>query len=118
MSDATSSPAAVIEAYAKGTANRDIALLKTVFHPNAVMTGWLGPDFLHGGPEPFFAALEANEVGPEYASETTSLEVTDKIATASTTETHLLGMSFTNLFHLAQLDDGSWRITSKLFRHH
>ena len=114
----TQTPEAVIEAYTVGTRTRNVALLKQVFHENAVMTGWLGPNFLHGGPEPFFGALEANEVGPDYASRTVAIDVTDKVAIARTEEQNLLGMSFTNDFHLAQLDDGTWRITSKLFRHH
>jgi hypothetical protein len=117
MKDATTSPEALVEAYAKGTATRDIALLESIFHEDAVMTGYLGPNFLNGGPEPFYGALEANEVGDDYRSETTSLLVTDKIASATTEEKNLLGMDFTNHFHMAQLDDGSWRITSKLFRH-
>lgn len=118
MAKATETPQAVIDAYTQGTRTRDIALLKSVFHEGAVMTGWLGPNFLHGGPEPFCGALEGNEVGPDYASQTTALVVTDRIACATTEEQNLLGMAFTNHFHLAQLEDGTWRITSKLFRHH
>ena len=118
MSDHTSSPRAVVEAYVEGTRNRDIGLLKGIFHSDSKMTGWLGPDFLNGGPEPFYGALEGNEVGDDYGAEIVSVNETDKIATAELAETNLLGMSFTNHFHIAQLDDGSWRITSKLFRHH
>ena len=114
----TATPQDVIDAYTRGTRTRDIGLLKSIFHENAVMTGWLGPSFLHGGPAPFFGALEANEVGDDYAAQTTALVVTDRIAVATTEEQNLLGMQFTNHFHLAQLEDGTWRITSKLFRHH
>ncbi|MEL6801006.1 MAG: hypothetical protein AAFO80_14090 [Pseudomonadota bacterium] len=45
---------AAVEAYIEGTRTRDVALLKTVFADGAVMTGYLGPDLLHGGPEPFY----------------------------------------------------------------
>ncbi|MEM8654445.1 MAG: nuclear transport factor 2 family protein [Pseudomonadota bacterium] len=117
MSDATSSPKTVVDAYIKGTATRDIPLLKSIFHGNAVMTGWLGPDLLHGGPEPFYGALEGNEVGDDYSAEITTLQVDDKIATASITERNLLGMSFENHFQMVQLGDGTWRLSSKLFRH-
>ncbi len=114
----TSSPRSVIEAYIEGTRTRDVSLLKIIFHDDAVMTGWLGPDFLNGGPEPFYGALEANEVGSDYSAEITALNEEDKIASGSITEKNLLGMSFDNHFHLVQLNDGSWRITSKLFRHY
>lgn len=117
MTDATASPDAVINAYTTGTATRDIALLKSIFHEDAVMTGYLGSDFLNGSPEPFYQALEANEVASDYSSYTSDLTVTGKIACATTKEQNLLGLDFTNHFHLAQLEDGTWRITSKLFRH-
>ncbi|KIC49860.1 nuclear transport factor 2 family protein [Tateyamaria sp. ANG-S1] len=118
MTDVTASARAVVEAYIEGTRTRDIDLLRTVFHDGAVMTGWLGPDLLHGGPEPFYGALEANEVGDDYSGEITGLKVDDKIATASITERNLLGMSFENHFQIIQLDDGTWRISAKLFRHY
>ena len=117
MSDATSSPKAVVEAYVTGTRTRDVALLKEIFHDSAMMSGWLGPDLLAGGPEPFYGALEANEVGADYTAEITDLTEMEQIATATLEEQNLLGLSFTNLFHMVRQPDGTWRITSKLFRH-
>ena len=117
MPDATTTPKDVVEAYIKGTATRDIALLKSIFHDDAVMTGWLGPDLLHGGPDPFYAALEANEVGDDYDAGITALQVDDRIATASIEERNLLGMSFENHFQMVQMADGTWRLSAKLFRH-
>jgi hypothetical protein len=72
---------------------------------------------LCGGPEPFYGALEANEVGSDYSSEIVSITEDDTIASAELREANLLGLSFTNHFHMVRLDDGSWRIASKLFRH-
>ena len=117
MTDPTQSPRAVVEAYIAGTANRDVDLLKSIFHGGAVMAGWLGPDLLTDGPEPFYGALEANEVGSDYTADIVSIDVADRIATAELAETNLLGLSFTNHFQLVQLADGTWRITAKLFRH-
>ena len=117
MTDHFSSAEAVIEAYAVGTRTCDVALLKEIFDDNAVMVGWLGPDFLNGGPEPFFGAREANDVGDDYTSETLHVTVAGKVATAETRETNLLGLSFNNYFQLAQRPDGTWRLISKLFRH-
>lgn len=117
MTDVTASPQAVVDAYIAGTAKRDIALLERIFHDQAVMTGWLGADLLHGGPEPFYGALEANEVGDDYSAQITNLQVDDKIAVASITEQNLLGLSFDNHFQIVQLDDGTWRLSAKLFRH-
>jgi len=118
MSDHTTTPKAVVEAYIHGTKTRDVALLKTIFADGAKMTGYLGPDLVQDGPEPFYGALEANEVGGDYTAEITALTEADKIASASIVEKNLLGMSFDNHFHLMQLEDGTWRIASKLFRHY
>ncbi len=117
MSDSTKSPNAVIMAYALATQTRNIALLKEIFHEDAVMTGWLGPDFLHGSPEPFYAALEANEVSDTYASRTVRIEESGRVAIAETHEIDLFGMSFQNDFHMVQVEDGRWQLTSKLFSH-
>jgi len=110
-------PRAAVEAYVEGTRTRNIELLKEVFAEGAVMTGYLGPDLLHGGPEPFYGALEANEVGEDYASEITQLTEDATIATAHLHEDNLLGLSFDNHFHLVKLAEGSWKISAKLFKH-
>ena len=107
---------AIIEQYRAGTRNADISILKNIFHPNAIMTGYLGPDLLVGSPQPFFDHLAANPVAPEYRSEIVHLEVTGRTATARLIEDHLYGMSFVNDFHLL-LSDGRWSIVSKLFHH-
>ncbi|MEM9474965.1 MAG: nuclear transport factor 2 family protein [Pseudomonadota bacterium] len=108
---------AAVEAYITGTRTRDIALLKTVFAEGAVMTGYLGPDLLHGGPEPFYGALEANEVGDDYAATIVDVSEEGAIATAKITEENLLGLSFVNHFQLIRLPDGGWKISAKLFKH-
>ncbi|GIT91534.1 hypothetical protein JANAI62_19910 [Jannaschia pagri] len=114
MSDAIRS---VLDRYTEGTRTRDIDTLKGVFHPQAIMSGWLGPDYLMGGPQPFFDALAANEVGPDYASQVESVTEDGPIATAVVAEQNLLGLSFTNHFHLTRQPDDTWLITAKLFRH-
>ncbi len=108
---------AVLDRYTEGTRTRDVAMLRATFHPQATMSGWLGPDYLMGGPQPFLDAIAGNEVGPDYASEITALEVDGTIATATVTERNLLGMHFTNHFHLTRQPDETWLITAKLFRH-
>ena len=108
--------AAVLRLYEDGTRERDEDTLRAVFHEDAVMSGWLGPDFLVGGPEPFYAALRAQEVGPDYTARITAIEVTGATARARTVEDALFGLSFVNDFHLARGPEG-WRIVSKLFHH-
>ncbi|MBY5935202.1 nuclear transport factor 2 family protein [Tateyamaria omphalii] len=107
---------AIVNTYIKGTADRDVDLLKTVFHENAVMAGYLGPAKLIGSPQPFYDHLTANEHGPGYVAKITHIAVTGRTAVARIVEDSLYGMSFVNDFHLMN-DDGSWVITAKLFHH-
>ncbi|QBF29754.1 nuclear transport factor 2 family protein [Thalassococcus sp. S3] len=106
--------AQVATAYTVATRNRDVAGLKQLFHENAVMSGYLGPDLMVGGPEPFYDHLSANEVSPDYQSALLSVEVTGMTACARVAESNLFGMSFVNDFHFVKTKDG-WLITSKLF---
>ncbi|MEL6517053.1 MAG: nuclear transport factor 2 family protein [Pseudomonadota bacterium] len=108
---------AAVEAYIDGTRTRDVVLLKTVFAEGAVMTGCLGPDLFHGGPEPFYGALEANEVGDDYTATIVDVTETGAIATGQLAEDNLLGLSFLNHFQLVRLPEGGWKISAKLFKH-
>ena len=108
---------AVLDRYAEGTRTCDVEMLRGAFHPQATMSGWLGPDDLMGGPQPFLDAIAGNEVGPDYASEVAALEVDGPVATATLTERNLFGPDFVNHFHLTRQPDEAWLITAKLFRH-
>lgn len=113
----TDAVAAVLAAYTQGTRSRDTAAIRRIFHPNAVMVGYLGPNLTDGGIDPFLAALEGNAVGPDYASAITSIQVTGATASATVVEDNLFGLSFVNHFHLIRQSSGAWVITSKLFHH-
>ncbi|MEJ8572473.1 nuclear transport factor 2 family protein [Microbaculum marinum] len=114
--DETAAVRAVVSDYIRGTAESDPALLRSVFHEAAVMSGYLGPDLLLGGPEPFFEAVGARKVGPDYSAEITEISVLGRTATATVVEDNLYDLSFVNAFHLLKVD-GAWTITSKLFHH-
>lgn len=114
--DDTLAVKAVVDNYIKGTAESDHELLRSLFHETAVMSGYLGPDLLLGEPEPFFAGIAQNKVGPEYKGEVIEISVVGRTAKASVIEDNLYGMSFVNTFHLLNVD-GNWTIMSKLFHH-
>ncbi len=108
---------AVVKKYISGTGTCDVALLKSVFHENAVMSGYLGPAKLIGSPQPFYDHLQANpHADDSYTCEIVLVSVTGRTAIARLVEDNLYGMSFINDFHLIN-DDGKWVIASKLFHH-
>lgn len=109
----------VIDAYIKGTFTADTALLKEVFHPDAIMTGYLGEDLLLGTPQPFIEDIGSQpsmeSLGHPYQAEVTAKVITGQIAEVTVKETGFRGeASLEDHFHL--FNDGTrWFIISKLF---
>lgn len=107
---------AVIDEYVAASAARDVDRLKSIFHPQALMSGYLGDQSLIGSPQPFFDAVQHAPPGAKngYRAEITQIEVTGRVASATLKEQNFLGMNFTDYFHLAKLG-GRWTIVSKTF---
>lgn len=118
MPNSNSSPEEVIKTYIRGTFEGDVAVLKSVFHPDAHMAGFLGGEASHGTPQPFLDVIGANpsvkSSGAPYETEITYLQMDGDIANATLVERGLLGMTFTNHFQLMR-EDGQWRIVSKTY---
>jgi hypothetical protein len=108
---------AVIEEYVAACRVRSVDRLKMIFHPDALMSGFLGDQRLVGSTQPFYDALQhapADPPGSRYDAEITSVDVTGRVACATLQEHGFLGLDFTDYFHLAQID-GQWKIVSKTF---
>jgi hypothetical protein len=76
-------------------------------------------DFLIGSPEPFFQAIaspppEAPTNAGNYKGEITEVDVSAEIATVAVKEVGLMGLNFTNYFHLVKVGDKRL-IVSKTF---
>ena len=109
----------LLDSYAKAVYQADIQTLKEIFHPAAVMNGYLGDKLLVGSPEPFLADIGGRppmaESGAPFKTEWTAVHVSGRTATATLEETGFFGSGhFVNYFHLL-LDGGEWRIVSKTF---
>lgn len=112
--------AATLEKYIQGSLNADVALLKTIFHPQAAMFGYLGPNLLVGSPEPFFAHLASGpslaQAGKPYRARIAGIEVTGNTASAKLVEDGFADLDFVDYFHLLKVD-GTWLIVAKTFHH-
>ena len=107
---------AVIDLYVRGSAG-DVELLRSIFHPDALMNGYFNGHLGIGSPEPFFsevAKLEGGKPGEGYAGEIESIEVAGDVATARLVETDFLGSDFVDFFHLIRVED-DWKIISKTY---
>jgi hypothetical protein len=116
MSDSAAARA-VIEEYVAACRARSVPRLKALFHPAAVMNGYLMGELLTGSPEPFYDAVQSAPADPSgggYLADITSVEVAGQVASVTLREQGFLGLRFTNYFHLLNVD-GRWQILSKTF---
>jgi len=109
----------VAQRYIDGSYSGDVDMLRKVFHPKALMAGYLQGQLVIGTPEPFFAEIEKHpsmaESGASYKAEIKSVDVVGQIASVVLVETGFFGvLSFTDYFHLLK-EHGEWKIISKTF---
>lgn len=106
----------VLEDYIRGTRDGDGDLLRQLFHPDAIVTGWFGDDMLLRKPDGFIARAESASAGADYTACVASVSVLGRTANATVYEDGLWqGWSFVNHFHLIRDRRDHWVITAKLF---
>lgn len=109
----------VMQNYMDGTFQADIEKLKSAFHPNAVMNGYLGPDCVLATPSVFVediaSAPSMASQGDAYQAEIESIRIEGNVAAVVVSETGFRGAAtLVDFFHLIKAD-GEWKIISKLF---
>jgi hypothetical protein len=115
----TNEARAVIEEYVAASNVGSVERLKTIFHENALMSGYFMGEYLMGSPEHFFQTVgnPPPDTPPNegnYKAEITSVDVSGPVAAVTLKEIGFMGMNFTDFFHLAKVD-GNWKIISKTF---
>ena len=110
---------AIIEEYVAACNEGNVERLRAIFHEQALMSGYMMGKYIMGSPEPFFQAVEnpppqAPPTAGNYKAEISSVEISGPVASVTLKEAGFMGMSFTDYFHLAQID-GEWKIISKTF---
>ena len=108
----------VLEQYIEASYTANVELLKTCFHADAVMSGYLQAELDIGTPQPFYDELEAatssKDAGENYLGEIEFIHICGLMASASIVEVNLLGVNYVNHFHLLKIE-GEWRIVSKIY---
>ena len=109
----------VVQRYIDGSYSGSVDTLRKVFHPNALMAGYLQGQLVIGTPDPFFADIEKHPSmagsGAPYKAEIKFVDVAGQIASVILVETGFFGvLSFTDYFHLLK-EHGEWKIISKTF---
>ena len=109
----------VLDAYAEAVFKGDAKTLAGLFHPAAVMNGYLGDKLLVGDPQPFVDDIAGHPAmavsAPNFTWAFSAIHVSGRTATATLHEKGFFGaFDFVNYFHLLK-QDGEWKITSKTF---
>ena len=108
----------VLENYIEGSYTADTRQLKSLFHDDAMMSGFFDGALDIGTPQPFYDELEDNpsakESGEDYSAEITFIHIAGAMASAGIVEDNLLGVNYVNHFHLLKIDD-AWKIVNKIY---
>ncbi|SJZ59723.1 nuclear transport factor 2 family protein [Anaerorhabdus furcosa] len=109
----------LLEQYFDAISNADVVKLKTIFHPNASMYGYLGDQVVVGTPEIFYADLNSKPSMIKQNIKCTcvvdSIQVISNTATASILVDNFYGVATVNdSFHLIKFDN-EWKIVCKTF---
>lgn len=108
----------VVDLYVEG-ANGDVGKLEQAFHPDATMTGRIGPMQDTLTPIADFIAMVGRNpglAGERYSAVIQTIHVTGDAGVAVLAETDYFGCDFVDYFTVARLD-GRWRIIAKTYAH-
>lgn len=108
---------AVIQNYIDGMMESSTELIEKAFHPSAMITGYLGPDFLQLSRNDFAEYCKAQQPSPRSKGdkefyEVVSLEINDTTAVAKVRDTYL-GHDFCDMLSFMCVD-GKWSIYNKV----
>ena len=109
--------AAVVRCYVDGAKSGDDASLKSAFHQDATIFGYVGPDLFGGPIQLFYDWHEQNGPAADLRCHITSIDLAGSIATVRLELDNWTGHRFTDQFTLLCVD-GEWKIMSKVFHLH
>lgn len=92
-------------------------VMKTAFHPQAIMYGHTGGKLVGGPIQSLFDGIDNGPPAKDLKAEITKIEVVEKIATAQVKSSNWLGASYSDMFLLVK-DGEDWKILTKIFFHH
>ena len=115
MSSATdqSEISETINYYSEGMRNANIESLKQAFHEQAILCGYLGDELITAPIEGLYDWVKSNPAPDPYTCSVVDIEITNRVATATTRERDPHG-NWIDYFHLLKVGD-RWWIVSKLW---
>jgi hypothetical protein len=107
-----------VNKYGTGITNGDVDLLRSAFHPKAMMYGCNGDNVTIVEIEGLFAYVASQQppvvTGEQHRCIIKNIDVSGKCANAEVLQENCYGMNYINFFQLLQIDD-RWLIVSKAY---
>lgn len=107
----------LLEHYQAGARSGRSADLRPIFHADAMIHGYVGPDLFAGPIANFYAWHESNGPAPGLEMTIADIDIEGTIAAARIEITDWTGHRFTDMFTLLKTG-GQWKIISKVFHLH
>lgn len=108
---------ATINAYVEGGRAGDASLMRGSFRSDAVIHGFMGPDLIAGPIQVLFDWVDENPPATDLSVTGVTVDLAGTVATARVELRDWLGHDFTDQFTLLE-EDGTWKITAKVFHAH
>ena len=106
-----------MQTYVRGAISGRSEDLKSAFHDNATIHGYVGPDLFAGPIQMFYDWHDENGAAANLKSEIVAIDIEGTIATVRQELDDWTGHKFTDMFTLLKTD-GVWKIVSKVFYLH
>ncbi len=107
----------VLEHYVGGARTGRGEAMKPVFHEDASIYGYVGPDLFGGPIQGLYDWNDANGPAEDLELRITSIDIVGTAASVRLDMDNWTGHRFTDFFNLVKID-GVWKIVSKVFYLH
>lgn len=107
-----------VDKYGEGITRGDIALLRSAFHPKAMMYGCNGDSVMMVEIEGLFSYVASQEspesTGEKHRCHITKVDVQGQVANVEVVQENCYGVNYINYFQLLKVE-GQWLIVSKAY---
>ncbi len=107
----------VVQQYIDGARSGKGKDMRSAFHKDATIFGYVGPDLFAGPIQQLFDWNDENGPATGLQAQIASIDLIDTAATVRLELDDWTGLRFTDLFTLLKVD-GQWKITNKVFHLH
>jgi hypothetical protein len=107
----------VVQHYIDGARSGKGSDMKSAFHKDATIFGYVGPDLFAGPIQLLFDWNDENGPASGLQARIASIDIIDTVATVRLELDDWTGHRFTDLFTLLKVD-GQWQIMNKVFHLH